>query len=406
MFRGKTFQVTLPGNSYRIFIEGLKSPVTKAAYSYALQKYMNHLNIRVCYGQNSVHNCDAVIEECSLQLDNIVEIRATGASEVNADIDVKLNGQNNCDPDAVRCSLELGRTIEIIANDGEVVNVDYQDNVEYVQNCGAGEICEHRDVKLVTCTVTGCVVTDVPAQAVLESQDVIETDQESIVMENTLQAVECTDSAECPSSSPIIIPVNDVEAGAAAEVIPIDSTISGDSVTNPSLISTTSSTPTAITDPSQSTVDSPLETTSVIAQEEEQQPPETLKKSSSEAADTVATDTTVNNANVGSDDIISSTAEVDTDDNNNIENVEEVDDKSTDSPDSNTDDSGTTNSPDDADDNEDTESSGEDNDTTDNSDGDESTESDDSSGGGDNNSESDNDSGESGDSGNDDDDPA
>jgi hypothetical protein len=45
MFRGKTFQLTLPGNSYRIFIEGLKSAVTKAAYSYALQKYMNHLNI-------------------------------------------------------------------------------------------------------------------------------------------------------------------------------------------------------------------------------------------------------------------------------------------------------------------------------------------------------------------------
>jgi hypothetical protein len=45
MFRGKTFQVTLPGNSYHIFIEGLKSPVTKAAYSYALQKYMTHLNI-------------------------------------------------------------------------------------------------------------------------------------------------------------------------------------------------------------------------------------------------------------------------------------------------------------------------------------------------------------------------
>jgi hypothetical protein len=40
MFRGKTYQLTLPGNSYRIFIEGLKSPVTKAAYSYALQKYM------------------------------------------------------------------------------------------------------------------------------------------------------------------------------------------------------------------------------------------------------------------------------------------------------------------------------------------------------------------------------
>ena len=45
MFRGKTFQVTLPGNSYRIFIEGLKSPVTKTAYSYALQKYMNYLKI-------------------------------------------------------------------------------------------------------------------------------------------------------------------------------------------------------------------------------------------------------------------------------------------------------------------------------------------------------------------------
>jgi site-specific recombinase XerD len=45
MFRGKTFQVTLPGNSYRIFIEGLKSPVTKAAYSFALQKYMDYLNI-------------------------------------------------------------------------------------------------------------------------------------------------------------------------------------------------------------------------------------------------------------------------------------------------------------------------------------------------------------------------
>jgi integrase len=45
MFREKVFQMTLPGNSYRIFIEGLKSAVTKAAYSYALQKYMNHLKI-------------------------------------------------------------------------------------------------------------------------------------------------------------------------------------------------------------------------------------------------------------------------------------------------------------------------------------------------------------------------
>ena len=45
MFRGKVFQLTLAGESYRVFIEGLKSAVTKAAYSYALQKYMNHLKI-------------------------------------------------------------------------------------------------------------------------------------------------------------------------------------------------------------------------------------------------------------------------------------------------------------------------------------------------------------------------
>ena len=45
MFRGKPFQPSLPGNSYRIFIEGLKSPVTKAAYSDALQKYLKHLLI-------------------------------------------------------------------------------------------------------------------------------------------------------------------------------------------------------------------------------------------------------------------------------------------------------------------------------------------------------------------------
>jgi len=45
VFRGKVFQLTLSGSSYRIFIEGLKSPVTKAAYSFALQKFMNHLKI-------------------------------------------------------------------------------------------------------------------------------------------------------------------------------------------------------------------------------------------------------------------------------------------------------------------------------------------------------------------------
>jgi hypothetical protein len=35
----------LSGLSYRIFIEGLKSPVTKAAYTFAPQKYMKYLKI-------------------------------------------------------------------------------------------------------------------------------------------------------------------------------------------------------------------------------------------------------------------------------------------------------------------------------------------------------------------------
>jgi hypothetical protein len=42
MFRGKIFGPTLTGHSYSMFIEGLKSPVTKAAYTYALQKYMKY----------------------------------------------------------------------------------------------------------------------------------------------------------------------------------------------------------------------------------------------------------------------------------------------------------------------------------------------------------------------------
>ena len=43
MFRSKVFEPTLSDRSYRIFIEGLKSPVTKAAYTFALQKYMKYL---------------------------------------------------------------------------------------------------------------------------------------------------------------------------------------------------------------------------------------------------------------------------------------------------------------------------------------------------------------------------
>jgi len=45
VFRSKVFEPTLTGVSYRIFIEGLKSPVTKAAYSFAIQIYMKYLKI-------------------------------------------------------------------------------------------------------------------------------------------------------------------------------------------------------------------------------------------------------------------------------------------------------------------------------------------------------------------------
>jgi hypothetical protein len=44
MFRDKVFEPTLTGLAYRIFIEGLKSAVTKAAYTLAL-KYMKYLKI-------------------------------------------------------------------------------------------------------------------------------------------------------------------------------------------------------------------------------------------------------------------------------------------------------------------------------------------------------------------------
>jgi hypothetical protein len=43
MFRNKVFEPTLTGIPYRIFIEGLKSAVTKAAYTFALQKYISIL---------------------------------------------------------------------------------------------------------------------------------------------------------------------------------------------------------------------------------------------------------------------------------------------------------------------------------------------------------------------------
>ncbi|MGD9533485.1 MAG: tyrosine-type recombinase/integrase [Candidatus Nitrosocosmicus sp.] len=46
MFRAKVFQPPYTNRSYRIFIEGLKSAVTKAAYTYALDKYMKFLGIQ------------------------------------------------------------------------------------------------------------------------------------------------------------------------------------------------------------------------------------------------------------------------------------------------------------------------------------------------------------------------
>jgi integrase len=46
VFRAKIFQPTYTNRSYCVFIEGLKSPVTKAAYTYALEKYMKFLGIQ------------------------------------------------------------------------------------------------------------------------------------------------------------------------------------------------------------------------------------------------------------------------------------------------------------------------------------------------------------------------
>lgn len=67
MFRGKTIQLTLTGNSYCIFVEDLTTPVTKSAYSYALQKYMNHLKIsdpdhRLIHQENSKIIQNQIIE--------------------------------------------------------------------------------------------------------------------------------------------------------------------------------------------------------------------------------------------------------------------------------------------------------------------------------------------------------
>jgi hypothetical protein len=44
-FKNKIFEPTLTGIPYLIFIEDLKSAVTKAAYTFALQKYMKYLKI-------------------------------------------------------------------------------------------------------------------------------------------------------------------------------------------------------------------------------------------------------------------------------------------------------------------------------------------------------------------------
>ena len=207
------------------------------------------------YGQN---NCDADAT-CSLQLDNTVKITAEGASKVNADIDVKLNGENNCDAGET-CNLKLSRTIIIEAKDGEEVNAVWHEDVNL--ECDGDQPCVP-DEKTIKCTVNGCVEVD---PAVLEAQDAITADQGLIVTPDALQTEECSSGgAECSDPSAITVPTDELaektEVGAAAptaEVIPIDSTTSSDTVTNPSLslTSTTPSTPTSITDSSQTTAES------------------------------------------------------------------------------------------------------------------------------------------------------
>ena len=65
-------------------------------------------------------------------------------------------------PQTTTCNLTLGRTIKIMANDGEEVNADYQEDVNYNlgANCEPGEPCDYVDVKVITCTVNGCEVTE------------------------------------------------------------------------------------------------------------------------------------------------------------------------------------------------------------------------------------------------------
>jgi hypothetical protein len=366
----------------------------------------------VSYGQN---NCDAGAT-CNLQLDNTVQFTAEGASKVNADIDVKLNGENNCDAGET-CDLKLSRTIIIEAEDGQEVNAVWHEEVNL--ECDGGDSpCV--DEKTIKCTINGC---EEVVPVVLESRDAIAADQGLIVTPDALQTECSSGGTECSGPPMITVPTDELaektEVGAAApaEVIPIDSTTPRGTVTSPSLMRTTSSTPTAITDPSQITAEPPLETASIVAQEEEQKPLEALKESSSQPADAVIAEATENNADVDSDDKISATAEESPEedtvsDSNKIENVgedtkEEVDDdaESAETSDTNTDDSETSGTSNDSDDQDSGDNGGEENDTTDNSDGDEPTETDDSgSEEDDNNSESEDDgSGESGGSGSKDD---
>jgi hypothetical protein len=247
-----------------------------------------------------------------------------------------------------------------MANEGEEVDADYQEDVNYDlgANCEPDEPCEYLDVKVITCTINGCEVTEtctvngceVKAQQsdltllsdpVLESQDVIGTDQESIITQDTLpQSEECIgNNAVCSSPSSEV-------------VTPVDGTVPAtDTANSLNLISTSSST----THPA---VEPPLGAASVTVQEEwrqQVQQPEVLESPLDTVATTVTTDDIENNKAGAVDDATSELSAVATDNigneedsattaasDGNQEGARNTGDQSLDNnPDTSTDDSGT-----------------------------------------------------------------
>lgn len=174
---------------------------------------------------------------------------------------------------------------------------------------------------------------------VLESQDVIGTDQESIITQDTPQSEDCIGN-------------NVVCSNPSSEVVtPVDGTVPTETANSPSLISTSSST----THPA---AELPLEAASITVQEESQQQvqqPEVLESPLDTAATTVTTDNMENNnagtvgdasselpaiatGNIGSEDDSATTAAGE-----NQESASNTEDKSIDNnPDTSADDLGTT----------------------------------------------------------------